>query len=86
MGIESLPIEVSLDELIEVGGYDPPDKRVKYNVEYIVELRDLIDRLPIEIICLGQKRVDGDPLTSAERKRLERFRRSHRNGGDENKS
>jgi len=82
MNIESIPIEVSLDELIEVGGDNLPDKRVEYNVEYISELRDMIDRLPTEIVRIGQKRVDGYPLTSAERKRLERFRRLHRNGGN----
>jgi hypothetical protein len=86
MRIKNLPIEVSLDELAEVGGYDPPDKRDEYNVEYMAELRDLIGRLPSEIIRLGQKRVDRVPLTSAERKQLERFRRSRRNGGNGNKS
>jgi hypothetical protein len=86
MGIESFRIVVSLDELIEIGGYDPPDERMEYNFEYRVELRDIIDRLPNEIIRLGQKRIDGDPLTSAERKRLERFRKIHRDNGYENKS
>lgn len=86
MRIEDIPIEVSLDELGEVGGYDPPEERDEYNVEYMAELHDLIGRLPSEIIRLGQKRLDGDPLTCAERKRLERFRKFHRNGGNGNKS
>lgn len=86
MDIESFPILVSLDTLIEAGGYDPPDKRMEYDFKYRVELRDIIDGLPSEIIRLGQKRLDGDPLTCAERKRLERFRKFHRNGGNGNKS
>ena len=87
MDIQIIPIVVSLDELVEVGGdgHDPPDKRVEYDVEYIIELRDIIDRLPSDIVRLGQKKVDGYPLTTAERKQLERFRKNHRNGGDENK-
>lgn len=55
------------------------------NIEHTIELRDLLSRLPAEIVQLGQKRVDGYPLTATERKRLERFRRLHRNGGDGNK-
>jgi hypothetical protein len=41
-----------------------------------IELRDLIARLPPEIVRIGQKKVDGYPLTDVERKRLERFRKN----------
>ena len=82
MDIEDIPIVVSIDELVEDGGDGPPDKKVECNIEYIIELRDIIDRLPSEIVCLGQKKVDGYPWTPAERKRIERFRRLNRNGGN----
>ena len=82
MDIESIPIVVSIDELVEVGGYDPPDKKVECNIEYIIELRDIIDRLPSEIVRLGHKKVNGYSWTPAERKRIERFRKLNRNGGN----
>ncbi len=85
MYIKNIPIVISLEELMEEGGDKFLDSRTEYNIEYLTELRDIVDKIPKKIVHLGQKKVDGYPLTSAERKQLQRFREQYRNGKNKDK-
>jgi len=71
---------VSIEELAEKGRDIP---RNGCSMEKKAELRDIISRLPEEIVRIGIKRVEGYPLTPTERKRLERYRKHYRNGENE---
>ena len=75
MYVFSLDRPIGVDEygdILTLADIIPDDRQ---NVEETVSRRELLESLPYEILQIGEKMIDRDPLTQAKRKRLERFRR-----------
>lgn len=75
----SLDMPVKVDEYGNILTWADiiPDHRQDVEAQAIA--RVLLESVPPEILRIGQKRVDGEALSPAERKRLERFRKRNNN-------